>query len=203
MAVQYMLRLDTDQGVLACSNRSKAFTYEGVIYEPAPDRWSVAGELTAGTNLEPETLVFSLDAAAEDDPDSFVGRLLRRDWHFRDMRFFVLLLDPETGQEIGRFYDFFGFMDKGEVAGSNNAEKTLILSCEGSTYRVLERNPATVSDADQRRRNPDDDFFKNQALKSGQRVPFGTKNSDIPGYAGASSGGGSGGFNRVIGSAWL
>jgi hypothetical protein len=183
------LTLETAEETLRCCSRDGDISHEGHVYEKAPDNWRVSGEISGSNALVPEPLRFAFDGGEADDDATFVGKLLDNTWHQRPARFIGLLLNPDRLEVIDTFFEWRGKMDKVGTTEQIGAPSMITLSCEGGTFRALERNFSTCSDQSQRLRNTGDTFFSNTGVKPSQQIPFGTKWVNVPGHAGASSGG--------------
>jgi hypothetical protein len=191
VAVAWLLDLYTDEGTLRCWDKHIAITYGGDTYEALGDRWRIDGEIKLASDLVAEPLTILFDGAPQTEDTAFVGRLLDRGWHQRRMRLRGLLLNVASNftTAIGVHLEWNGWMDTIETTDAMGQPSLVKLTCEGGIFRAIDRNMTLCTDSDQRRRDPDDAFFRNVALKPSQDVPFGTKWSNIPG----SSGGGGGG----------
>lgn len=191
--IAWLLELETVEGWLRSTDRDVALTYDSNPFEAAHHTWEVQGEINSGANLVPEPITLKFDGADQYDSTSILARLIARTWHQRQIILRGILLNETS--VIGQFIEWRGRMDMLDFTTKTQSEAIAVMSCEGGTFKVLDRNHSTVSDADQRRRNPDDAFFKNQAKRVGQRMPFGTKSVAIPGstsgsdFSSVSSGG--------------
>lgn len=200
--VVWCLSINTDEGLLAINNRSTPVTYQSVAYEAGVDKWKVDGELAMGSNLVPETIQISFDASEIHDDTSFAGRLVDRTWHRRRVKIFLLLYNAATGAFICETRQVFAFADTLDDVDQVGAPAQLTMGCETGTIRALASRRNLCSDADQRKRNPTDAFFRNVGVKGSQQVPFGVAWSNVPGRAGA-SGGFRGGFSNFGGGSFF
>lgn len=193
---RFLLAIDTVEGWLRCTDHSYALVYAGETYEAGVDHWKIDGTLASGSQLVPEPVTISFDGAEQYDDTSFIGRLVDRTWHRRDIYLTGIVINPQTGALLDDFDTWRGRLDTLNVTDQVGGVSTAALRCESGTFHALSRNNATASDADQKRRNANDTFFENQALKVSQKMPFGLSYSDIPGTPNTSGGGNSGGgFN--------
>lgn len=189
---RWLLALETDEGWLRCTDNGSALVYNSETYEAARDKWRIEGALSTGAMLVPESVTLSFDGADQYDDTSIVGRLLDRTWHRREIILTGLLLNVDTGALLDDFDTWRGRMDQIATSEAEASKALITISCESGTFNALSRNNSTVSDADQRRRAASDAFLKNQALKVGQKMPFGLSNSKIPGVTNSGGGGGGG-----------
>lgn len=191
----WLLELFTDEGTLRAWDKNEDIVYGSDTFEGIGDKWTIAGDIQMGVDLIPSPISLRFDASLQNDDTSFIGRLVDRSWHNRKVRLRGLLLD--TSQQfttpIGVHLDWNGFMNELETSDAVGQPTLIVLTCEGGVFRALDRNLTKCTDADQRRRNANDAFFQNVALKPQQNIPFGRKWSDVPGGRGGSSGGGGGG----------
>lgn len=190
IAIAWLLELYTDEGTLRSWSQRDAMTFEGNTFEAGVERWGISSELKCGRDLVPQPLVLWLDGVGQLDGASFTGRLLARKWHTRPIRLRQLICAPMTNFRvpIGIAYDWRGFMDTIDAAWGASGPLRIVLNCESGTFRSKGRNMTTLTDADQRRRDPNDGSFRNTALKGSQDIPFGDNWSNIAG-SGADGGG--------------
>jgi hypothetical protein len=186
---RFLLELETDEGWLRCTDEAAGLVWNSVTYEGAADLWQIEGELSTGALLVPETVTITFDGALQYDDTSLIGRLLDRTWHRRAVILTGLFMNTTTGAALDDFDQWRGRMDQISTAEVEDGPSTITISCESGTFNALSTNQSTVSDADQRRRSATDQFLRNQALKVGQKIPFGINSQNIPGVVGVSGSG--------------
>lgn len=180
----WFLEMFPVQGALRGWTGRKAATYDGETFEGLRDRFSVTGTVNMGANLVPEPLNISFEGASQNEDASFIGRFLDRTWHQRRIRLRGVLLLPDMITPIGTHLDWFGRMDTLQTDDTDGGSSSVMLTCEGGTFRALARNMRTCTDADQRRRSSTDRFFEQTATKPQQDIPFGLTWSKVPGNGG-------------------
>lgn len=183
IAIAWLLDLYCDEGALHIWNQTVATEFEGSTYEGGDGLWGISSDLKCGRDLVPQPVVFWLDGAAQLDGASFTGRLLARKWHTRQVRLRQLICAPGTNFRVpvGVGYEWRGFMDGIDAPWGGNGPSRIVLNCESGTFRAKGRNMTTLTDADQRLRDPADGSLRNTALKGAQDVPFGDNWSNIAG----------------------
>lgn len=202
VAPAWFLELFCAEGTLRCWDQFESISYDGATFEPIGSDWEIAGEIRVGSGLVAEPLTMTFDGGRQFDDASFVGRLLDRTWHLRDVRLRCVVFNTASNfmTPIDTVFDWVGFMNTISVPEGGSGKSIVVLNCESDTFRTRARNIRTVTDADQRLRDPNDASFKNIATKPFQDVPFGVGWSTIPGAIGGSVGGvpsgGSGTGNR-------
>ncbi|MEL7203198.1 MAG: hypothetical protein AAGL19_03445 [Pseudomonadota bacterium] len=205
VAHAWLLELFTTEETLRAWDKNIDLSYESNTFEGIGDKWRIAGEISMGVDLVPEPLTISFDGSLQNDDTSFIGKLVDNQWHNRKVRLRGMLLDvsSEFTVPIGVHIDWNGFMDQLDTSDTTGQASTISLKCEGGTFRALDRFLVQCTDEDQRRRNANDAFMQNVALKPQQDVPFGKSWSKIAGSNGSSGGGGSfnggGGFSGGFG----
>ena len=197
LSTAWLLELETDEDTLRTTDRGIEITHNSNTFEAAHHSWKIEGEISTGANLVPEPLTLSFDGADQYESTSILARLIARTWAQRPMSLTGLLLDTSDKSVIGEFMVWKGRMDTMEFTEQGGAEALAVMVCEGGPFRVLGRNMTTVSHADQQRRNASDLLFKNQASKVGRRMPFGVKQTTVPG---SSYNGGGGGTTNTFGN---
>lgn len=190
VAVGWLLELSCDEGTLRGWSGTESLSYDSATWEALGDRWGVSGAIGGGLDLVAESIVFWFDGGPQYDDASFVGRLLDRTWHQRAFRLRQVLFQTSTyfATVIGEVLDVRGFMDTIQTPEGGTEASRVVLSCETGTFRARARDMATITDADQRRRDSDDASFRNMAVKPFQDVPFGASWTTIPGVRSAGSG---------------
>lgn len=190
VAIAWLLELYCDEGTLRSWNQRDPVSFEGNTFEAGVSKWGIASELKCGRDLVPQPLVLWLDGAGQLDGSSFTGRLLARKWHTRPIRLRQLICAPNTNFRVpvGIAYQWQGFMDTIDAQWGAKGPARIVLNSESGTFRAKGRNMTTLTDADQRLRDPNDGSFRNTALKGSQDVPFGDSWSNIAG-SGADGGG--------------
>lgn len=192
----WLLELFCDEGTLRCWDKRFPLTFEGNTFEGLGDLWGFDGEIRIGSDLVAEPLPLWFDGAAQLDDSSFIGRLLDRSWHERNMRLRQVIMSPtsEFTVAVGVALDLFGRMDDLTDTDQDGAPSNFQLACEVGPLWARDRNLRTVTDVDQREIDPNDGIFSDIGVKPFQEVPFGTSWSNIPGSRPGSSGnvGGSG-----------
>lgn len=176
----YLLELECDEFTLRFNSRNSILSYDGALWEAAPDQWKVTSGLVGSSALVPEALTMEFDGGYQYDSGSIVARLLGATWHRRPMAFHALLLTPDNNV-VDRHYEWRGRIDKISSTEAIGGMSIISLIGESGTFRALDASNGTCSDVDQRSREPTDTFFENMASKRGKQWPFGQKWSEIPG----------------------
>lgn len=185
VAIAWLLDIECEGGALYVWNQRFPMSYDH-DYESGETKWGIASELRCGRDLVPQPLTIWLDGATQFDPDSFTGRFLARKWHTRPIRLRQLICVPGTNfaTPVGIGYEWRGFIDTITAPWGQKGQNRITLNCESGTFRARARNMTTLTDADQRVRDPSDGAFKNTATKPYQDLPFGDNWSNIPGSSG-------------------
>jgi hypothetical protein len=203
-ASAWFFELFTDEGTLRAWDQNETITFDGQTFEPIGTTGRIEGEIRSSSNLVAEPLMIVLDGGKQSDDASFVGRLLDRSWHRREIRVRQVLFNVSTNfvTTIGAAFDWLGHMDTIQAPLGVNAEASVILTCYSGTFLARARTLRTVSDVDQKMRDPTDASFKNIAVKPRQDIPFGTAWTTVPGVQTGSDGqtGGGNRFNSSDGS---
>jgi len=175
VAVAWLMELYCDEGTLRGWDQFESCNYGGDTFEPIGSGWAIAGQIKAGAGLVAESLTFTFDGGGQYDDASFVGRLLDRSWHQRRIRIRNVCFNVSSNfvTPIDTVFEWVGFMDTISAPEGSRSGSQIILNCESGTFRARARNLRTVTDVDQRLRDPNDGSFRNIAVKPFQDVPFG------------------------------
>lgn len=146
-------------------------TISGQVYEARPGGFTVTPIASSGDqSVRNVDVVFSgLDSEA-------VSLAQNEVWHQRPASCGAVFFDPETRAQLGVVWWFRGRMDHASWQEKTGGKAELLVRLEGLNREIFRSNSRTRSDADQRRRNADDGFFKHVAAAGSTEIYWGRKN---------------------------
>lgn len=97
-------------------------------------------------------------------------------WHLRAIHVDLGIFDPDTRNLVADLQPWFrGMMMQAPLKEKVKAAAELTVQCESAARFLTKINPSVRSDADQRHRASDDDFFKYVAIAGQNEIYWGKK----------------------------
>lgn len=193
VSIVWLFEIELDEETIRICSLDEAVNYDGHSWAAGVDSWDITGRIGSSSNLTPEPLTISFDGGDQFTPGTVTYRILNQTWHLRPVKLIGLMLDPDTSSPIGEFVNWEGSAEEIQASDITRGPSTIVLTCEGGSFRALSRNLTRCTDADQRLRVATDGFFRNTGIKPSQNIPFGVSWSNAPGTGNINRNGGGGG----------
>lgn len=167
--VRALLHVDMPVADFAIWDELGSIEVSGVTYHGAPGRFTIA-QTTSASDLGTrgcDVTLSGLDTEAANAVES-------EPWHQRPVAIHRAILTEDAPQIVHLLPVFSGFLDqliRKEVA---SGQSILTFKCEASARELTRKGARTRSDADQRRRDPTDGFFKHVVNSINQPINWGT-----------------------------
>lgn len=167
--VRCLLYVDMPDNDFAIWDDLGSITVAGITYAGAPGRFTVA-QTTSSSDLSTrgcDVVLSGLDTAAANDVESEA-------WHQRPILISRAVLAESAPQIVHVLPVFAGFLDQLVRKEAGGGQSVLTFKCEASARELSRKGARTRSDADQRKRDATDGFFKHVVSTVNTPISWGT-----------------------------
>lgn len=167
--VRCLLNVDMPDGPFAIWDDVGSIAVSGVTYHGAAGRFTVA-QTTSVSDLGSRGCDVTLSGL---DPD-VSNDVEAEGWHQRPVTIHRAILAEDAPQVVHLLPVFAGFLDQLVRKETGGGQSVLTFKCEASARELQRKGARTRSDADQRRRDATDGFFKHVVNSVNQPITWGT-----------------------------